>query len=190
MIKKIFITLLCISVITSDFSFGSCPNVQFELDSLDIDRYLGTWYEVARSKSIPFEKGNCVRATYSKSADGKGIDVLNQGTLDDGSPNDIKGKAFFTKNPLKFKLQFADSFIAKFFKGDYEIVNTDYDNFALIYACTDLYVCKNEWFWVLSRDPRISQEKLDEFLAYYRNKFGVQPDTFMSAKHDKEICGY
>ena len=37
------------------------------------------------------------------------------------------------------------------------ILGTDYDNWAVMYACKrKLRLVKNEWIWILSREPEIS----------------------------------
>ena len=86
---------------------------------VDINRYLGTWYEIA---TIParFQK-NCVAvtATYGLRDDGK-ISVINkcrEGTLD-GKLKSIKGKAWVVdkKTNAKLKVQFFWPF-----SGDYWI---------------------------------------------------------------------
>ena len=48
------------------------------VDNFEMERYLGTWYEIARLDHR-FERGlSRVSATYSKRADG-GVDVVNRG---------------------------------------------------------------------------------------------------------------
>ena len=63
--------------------------------NFDVERYLGTWYEIARLDHS-FERGLInVSATYSARDDG-GIDVLNKGfDQKSGEWKQIKGKAYF-----------------------------------------------------------------------------------------------
>ena len=61
-------------------SLFSCksPAELATVDRVDIDKYLGTWYEIARLPNS-FEKDlKCVTATYSLKDNGK-IAVLNKG---------------------------------------------------------------------------------------------------------------
>ena len=59
-----------------------------------LDRYLGTWYEIARLDHS-FERGlERVSATYSRRDDG-GVKVLNRGLQSDGSWREAEGKAYF-----------------------------------------------------------------------------------------------
>jgi lipocalin len=114
---------------------------------LDLNRYLGTWYEIARYPNS-FEKNLIgVTATYSLKADGK-IKVLNQGYLKtmDGKHKVALGKAKRPNinEPGKFKVSF---FL--FFYADYYVLELDsvHYNWALIGSSSPKYV------WILCRDP-------------------------------------
>ena len=62
--------------------FGSCPKVELQ-KNFDLEKYLGTWYEMKRSESITFEEGTCVTAHYSLLESGY-VEVLNSQVLDSG----------------------------------------------------------------------------------------------------------
>ncbi len=188
-ILLIALTITTLSMITCDTSFGGCPSVNYELQSFDPERYLGTWYEVARSKSIPFEKGDCISAQYTSREDGK-IGVLNTMQVD-GVKESASAVATRDKtDQFRLQVQFGDSFIAKLFKGDYRVVDTDYENYAIVYSCSDFIIGKVEYYWVLSRTPVMEEQKLNEHLAYYQNKFQKTKDLFTFASQDKQLCGY
>lgn len=122
------------------------------VNDLNINRYLGVWYEIARFPHS-FEKGLVgVTATYSLKKDGK-IEVLNQGyknTLD-GKHSSAKGKAKVPdKNePGKLKVSFFLWFYAA-----YNILELDAENYqwALVGSSSDKYL------WILSRTPQINQK--------------------------------
>jgi lipocalin len=115
--------------------------------TFDLERYLGTWYEIARFPHS-FEKDLVgVTATYSLRKDGK-IDVLNQGFLHtlDGKLKKAKGKAKIPDpdEPRRLKVSF---FL--FFFSDYLVLELDEKNYqwALIGSSSPDYL------WVLSRKP-------------------------------------
>ncbi len=125
---------------------------------VNLKRYLGEWYEIARLPAS-FEK-NCygTKARYTLRKDGA-IDVLNtcyKGSLD-GKMVKAKGKAFVAdkKTNAKLKVQFFWPF-----KGDYWIleVGTWYD-----YAIVGTPDRKN--LWILSRRPRMRDRLLKELIA-------------------------
>ena len=89
---------------------------------LNLDKYLGTWYEIARFDH-KFERGiQFCKAQYSLREDGK-VAVLNTG-IKDGKPSEAKGKAKLTDNPRILRVSFFGPFY-----GDYRIMLLDEDCF-------------------------------------------------------------
>ena len=126
------------------------------VQSLDLQRYLGTWYEIARFQHS-FEKDlvGCT-ATYKLKENGK-IEVLNQGyykTLD-GKLKVARGKAKMTDQPGKLKVAF---FL--FFYAAYNVMELDQEGYqwALIGSTAPGYL------WILSRNPVMPDELYREIL--------------------------
>ena len=118
------------------------------VESVDLNRYLGTWYEIARFPHS-FEKGLVgVTANYSFRKDGK-IRVLNQGykgTLD-GKLSRAEGKAKIPDPDDTSRLKV--SFFL-FFYGDYFVLELDESyQWAMIGSSSPNY------FWILSRTPQM-----------------------------------
>jgi apolipoprotein D and lipocalin family protein len=119
---------------------------------LNLERYLGKWYEIARFPHS-FEDGLVgVTATYSMRPDGK-IKVINQGydgSLD-GKLKTAVGKAKIPDQtkPANLKVAF---FL--FFYGDYNVLELDSENYqwAMIGSSSDKY------FWILSRTPQMDDK--------------------------------
>ena len=125
---------------------------------LDIQQYLGTWYEIARYDH-GFERGLVgVTATYSLRRDGK-IKVVNSGYRDslDGKFSQAVGKAKIPdplNEPAKLKVSF---FL--FFYGDYFVMELDEEyQWAIVGSTTDKYL------WILSRTPVMKQEIYNQLL--------------------------
>jgi len=154
-VASVFFTILsiagCQSKTPEDMDFST-------VQELDLKRYMGKWYEIARFDHR-FERNLVgVTATYSLRDDGK-ITVINAGyknTLD-GKFRKTKGKAKQPnpEEPGKLKVAF---FL--FFYADYYIFELD-ENYqlALIGSSSDKYL------WILSRTPQLEQETLDDILA-------------------------
>jgi len=121
--------------------------------SVDLERYLGQWYEIARYPNR-FERkcDSDVTATYSKRADGK-IEVVNACREGNGRIKQSKGYAKVVDRRSRAKLKV--TFFWPFF-GDYWIVGLDQD-----YRWAVISEPKRRYLWILSRTP-----KLDE--AVYR----------------------
>ena len=112
--------------------------------AVEIDRYLGKWYEVARY-DMRFEKGcEGVTAEYSKRPDGL-IRVLNtchQGAVD-GPVKTSEGKAKIVDTTTNAKLKV--SFFGPFF-GDYWVMDHADD-----YAWSIVGEGSGRYLWLLSR---------------------------------------
>lgn len=118
---------------------------------LDLNRYLGTWYEIARFPHS-FEKNLVgVTATYSMRDDGK-IKVVNQGyknTLD-GELSVAEGKAKIPDKSEPGKLKVSFFWI---FYGDYFVLELD-ENYQYVMIGSS----SPKYFWILSRTPQLSPE--------------------------------
>ena len=116
------------------------------VDSVDLDRYLGTWYEVA-SYPAWFQKDcTAVTADYSMRDDGR-IKVVNscrKGSLD-GKLKQSTGRAKVVDSATNAKLKV--SFFGPFW-GDYWIIDLDPD-----YTWAVVGVPNRKYLWILSRSP-------------------------------------
>ena len=128
---------------------------------LDISRFMGKWYEIARYDHT-FEKGmTYVTAEYSLESDGK-IRVINRG-LKNGKPKEIVGKAK-QPDPMEYPGRLKVSFFLWFY-SDYYILELDKDyQYALIGSSSDKYL------WILSRTPELPKDILDKLLANIKQR--------------------
>jgi apolipoprotein D and lipocalin family protein len=140
----------------------SSPELQV-VPYVDIERYLGKWYEIALYPNW-FEKG-CFRSTafYEKLEDGQ-IKVTNQCRINgpDGELNEAIGKATIadSKTNAKLKVQFFWSF-----KGDYWIIDLDRD-----YQYAIVSEPNRQYLWILSRSPNMDVQTLESLNAKIRSK--------------------
>jgi lipocalin len=142
------------------------------ITSLDVKRYMGKWYEIARFNHS-FEKGMThVMTEYTLLPDGK-IQVLNQG-MKNGEMKKILGKAK-QPHPEQAPGQLKVSFFLWFY-SDYNIMELDPDyQYALVGSSSDKYL------WILSRTPEMPKAKLDEFLQIIRQR-GYDPSKLIWVK--------
>lgn len=124
---------------------------------LDIERYLGRWYEISRYDHS-FERGLVgVTAFYSLREDGK-IKVVNSGykkTLD-GQRSEAIGKAKIPDATIPSKLKVSFFWI---FYADYFILELDKNyQWAIIGSSSDNYL------WILSRTPQLEKSLYNELL--------------------------
>ena len=124
---------------------------------LDINRYLGKWYEIARYDHR-FERGLVgVTATYSFRKDGK-IKVVNSGFKEtlDGKRSDATGKAKIPDPNIPSKLKVSFFW---FFYGDYFVLELEENyQWAVIGSSSDKYL------WILSRTPQMDENVYNDLL--------------------------
>jgi apolipoprotein D and lipocalin family protein len=98
------------------------PERAVVVQDFSLERYLGTWYEIARLDHS-FERGlSHVQAEYSMREDG-GVRVINKGFNDNKAAWDsAEGKAYFVEQPNIGKLKV--SFFGPFY-GAYNIIELD-----------------------------------------------------------------
>jgi apolipoprotein D and lipocalin family protein len=131
--------------------------------SVDLSRYLGTWYEIA---TIPqrFQK-DCVAvtATYTLRDDGTiGVENKCRKKTLDGDIKIARGKAWVVdkKTNAKLKVQFFWPF-----KGDYWIIELDPD-----YEFAVVGHPNRQYLWILSRAPHLEEGLYQELLQRIANK--------------------
>jgi lipocalin len=128
------------------------------IGDFDLNRYLGSWYEIARFDH-KFERGMVgTKAEYSLEPNGM-IKVVNSGYKGgfDGKYKEAIGKAKRANkdNPSMLKVSF---FL--WFYGEYNILELDKENYfyALIGSST------SEYLWILAREPKLSEDIKDKLL--------------------------
>lgn len=131
--------------------------------AVDLERYAGTWYEIARYPHR-FERGlTGVTATYTLRADGK-IDVLNQGYKGslDGELSRAKAVAKVPDPDQPGKLKV---FFFPLFGADYYILDLDQEDYqyALVGSSSMNYL------WILSRTPQLDQNTLEKLRSKARS---------------------
>lgn len=118
------------------------------VESVNLDRYLGSWYEIARFDHR-FERGmEQTKALYTLREDGT-IKVENSG-VKDGEPKLSIGKAKTTDTPALLRVSFFGPFY-----GDYRILQLDEEyRYVLVGGGTDDYL------WILARTPQLEEASL------------------------------
>lgn len=142
---------------------GGCTGVPEGIQPVrgfEVERYLGTWHEIARLDHA-FERGlEQVSARYEKRSDG-GISVLNRG-FDPvkGVWKEAEGRAFFIGEPEVASLKV--SFFGPFY-GGYHIFALDPD-----YRWVMISGPSRDYLWILARDPRLPSSLLEDLIARAR----------------------
>lgn len=145
MFKKLSL-LLCFVLLACTGDDGKYKAIT----GFEVDKYLGTWYEIARLDHS-FERGmDKVYAEYSVREDG-GLKVVNHGfDTKKQAWHEAVGKAYFVETPDVGRLKV--SFFGPFY-GAYTIVEIDEPTYS--YA---LVTGGKDYLWILSRTPQMASE--------------------------------
>lgn len=156
--------LLAIGLLGSQVAAAQSPLKA--VPQLDLERYSGTWHEIARLP-VYFER-KCVRditATYTPREDGR-IGVTNACVREDGERMVTEGVARMSgSNPAKLEVRFAPGWVSfvPFVWADYWVIAIDSD-----YQWAIVGEPGREYLWFLSRTPSISADALEGLKARAR----------------------
>lgn len=128
------------------------------VDNFTLDRYLGTWYEIARLDH-PFERGlSRVSAEYSLRGDG-GVRVVNRGySAEENTWKRAEGKAYFVRGSDQGYLKV--SFFGPFY-GSYVIFDLDHEQYRYALVCGP----DRSYLWILARTPVLEEGTLSALIA-------------------------
>ena len=152
--RRLFL-ILCVALLTGCVAV---PDGIQPVSGFQPERYLGTWYEIARLDH-GFERGmSRVTAEYRRRDDG-GIDVVNRGYLADTQTwKQADGKAYFVQSPDIGYLKV--SFFGPFY-GSYVVFELDRQDYryALVAGPDRSYL------WLLARSPTLDAATRERLVA-------------------------
>lgn len=144
-------------IVKPDTILYNTASVPTTVDSVDLNKYVGTWYEIGR---LPmYFQRNCaqdVKATYTNKPDSSGISVLNQCLDKAGKTITAEGLAKVAdESGSRLKVTFLPSWIRWLPVGraDYWVLARDPEYKTALVGTPD-----KEYLWILARSPNISQE--------------------------------
>lgn len=140
------------------------PGELTTIASLDVPRYMGTWYEVAKYPNR-FQK-MCVsdtRAEYQLQPDGT-VQVINRCRIANGEITEAVGAARQIGKPQspRLEVRFAPAWLSflPLVWGNYWVIDLDAD-----YQLAAVSEPKREYLWILSRTPQVNPVALESLLA-------------------------
>lgn len=176
-----------------------CPDPIQVKQNFTLNKYLGLWYEIERMYN-PFTFGDCVTAHYSLKEDGN-VRVINSNGKNLTTDDTIVGTAVPYGTEGRLTVSFPPTECG--YQGppptgpNYNILMTDYDNFAVVYTCDSFQIpgapvqTKLEFGWILSRTaimPEASLLKIKkdlQFLNYDTERFNpTNQDGCQRLQHD------
>jgi len=151
--------------------------------TLDVPRYLGTWYEIAKFPNW-FQKkcaGN-TKAVYTVKSDGN-LRVLNSCKTAGGETSEAEGAArqIGAKDSPKLEVRFAPEWLSflPLVWGDYWVIDLDPQ-----YQVAAVSDPGREYLWVLSRTPQLDPKVYEELLQRLKQQqFDIRKLELTSQKN-------
>jgi apolipoprotein D and lipocalin family protein len=184
MLLPVFLIAVSAYTAQANFSTGKCLTIPV-IKNVDLNRYVGEWYEIERYNAF-FERNlKCGKGKYG---------IINDNTLSiENSGVDKKTGELFTLSgratinspatamnqlTLFFPIQVAGITVFEN-EGAYNIWDTDYDTYTLIYSCKEIIpgIVKAESASVMSRQKTLSAETT-QYLKDVLATEGLNMDTF------------
>ena len=143
------------------------PGLNFTFEP---ERYMGTWYEIYHSSGEPFQPNSwkCNQATYTEldtDAADPTFKVYNSGEGRFFGPRfGVHGHAKCPRDTTQFGEGqcFVKFFFQKYYdEPNYQIIDTDYENYSIIYACHEDDM---QYLWFMSRTPELSDELYSQMM--------------------------
>ncbi|KAL1123304.1 hypothetical protein AAG570_002390, partial [Ranatra chinensis] len=120
-------------------------------------QFKGKWYEAERYFSVFEFAGKCVNSNYTESVDGieNSMNVISKQTSSlTGIHSTIEGEVRVNeKEPSKFNLRFPYLPL----DAPYWVLDTDYDNYSVIWSCSNfgIFSTRNAWILTRARNPTL-----------------------------------
>jgi apolipoprotein D and lipocalin family protein len=161
--------------------FVNEPATVRTVGSVNLDRYLGEWVEIARLPNR-FQRtcAGDVRAIYVRRADGR-VDVINRCRTTDGSVIEARGVARVVdaRTSAKLKVRFAPALLSflPFVWGDYWILGLAADYSWAVVGSPD-----RQYLWILARRPDMAADQYAAAVGAARAN-GFEVDRLTKTHH-------
>ena len=146
----------------------------------NLEKYLGCWYQAARTKKIPFQNDDetKVKAEYER-IDGLRVKVTNTSYKGKDVCDSRSGVATFAGNPHvgSLNVSFPNTDYPQFNTngGNYNILDTDYDTYSIVYSFSPF----GTYVWVLTRELNCHQNLVRDLVEKAARKLNLSEDDFI-----------
>ncbi|CAK1582206.1 unnamed protein product [Parnassius mnemosyne] len=191
------ICLLVLSTIVRDvFStgMGRCP-IFPQIPNFDIKKMTGKWYEVERSFYLMEMSASCTELDVDLNERGYLLITINTTNRWTGSPSTTYGVGIVSHtgaSSFRYRLNNRMPYVIGRLlpgAGQYNILATDYDQFALIWSCTSVSIAHSDRMWVLGRRREIEANVRAQIYAVLQ-QLGLDPDRLMLSKNSNCTDSY
>jgi len=173
---QFYIVALCLPA-----AFALCPKPAVKED-FDLNQYLGTWYEIERNYN-PAEtsKHECGKTTISQIDSKDGYNVMFNTTWQYRGKlqNQVTKGVYNAEAGAKMKIKP----IPFFPKQNYWVLDTDYENYSIVWSCAEFIMSEYQLLWIFSREKTMRPEnRLKAYTAI--TDLGFKLKDLIVVKHE------
>jgi apolipoprotein D and lipocalin family protein len=156
--------VLSVNALAADAPSPTAVKPLATIAALDVPRYMGTWYEIAKFPNR-FQKkcAGFTQARYSALDDGT-LQVVNRCRTANGETEEAIGAARQVGGPdsPRLKVRFAPAVLSflPMVWGDYWVIDLDPG-----YQLAAVSEAKREYLWILSRSPKVDKASYAALVA-------------------------
>ena len=148
-------------------------------EPVNLHRYAGLWYELARTRDIPFEPVGITDVQANYTWDGTTFGITNTALLPTGKPLSWTTDVTRVLNASSTRFEIVAG--PQRTRGLYRILMLDPDYQWVVVAGGD----DNRWIWVLAREQTLSSEQWKTLFAHLEDYYNVDLRTIEYTKHTR-----
>ncbi|CAH0718754.1 unnamed protein product, partial [Brenthis ino] len=185
--RACFILLCTIVKAVISTGLGKCP-IYPQFPNYDVTRMTGTWYEVERSFHLMEIAASCTELDVRIGDRGFLLITVNTINRWSGSQSTSYGLGIASHNgssTFRYKLNNRMPYIIGRLlpgAGQYNVLFTDYDRFALVWSCTNFSIAHSDRMWVLGREREIEAGLRAQIYALMQ-ELHLDPDRLILSKN-------
>lgn len=172
----LLISILLLSCTKTTINTDTDIPLNPSVTGLDLNRYLGKWYEIVTIPQLFSIGAKCVTAEYSLNTDGS-VKVFNRQIGPTGAISTITGRATVEPNSNNSKLR------VTFFGPELPIPNYCVEEIDKDYTYAVVSDPAKITFWILSRTPQMDEAKITQILNRWKAK-GIKTNQIRRTVQD------
>ncbi|XP_072377634.1 apolipoprotein D-like [Diabrotica undecimpunctata] len=182
--------VLCFSYLkwVKSSGLGPCPRID-SASAINKTKFAGVWYEIERSFYLMELVSSCVTIDLRESYRGHFDVVVNAKSAWTGSFSISDGIAIPLRRDPSIYLYKVNSNLPRILSrylpgaGFYQVLKTDYSNYAVIYTCTNYQVVHVDMVWIWGRKTEINAELRSDLYALL-NTYEIDTDRLILSKNE------
>ncbi|KRT81549.1 hypothetical protein AMK59_5025, partial [Oryctes borbonicus] len=152
-----FVVITCLFRETQSAGLFKCPR-QPLVENFDIKKFVGYWYEIERSFNVVELAAKCLSIDIFPNKRGQLRIIATSTNKWSGKENTAVGVAVPGRRDASIYQYKTSSILPNQLRpsvGAYQVIATDYDNYAVIWSCSDYTLFYRDFIWIFGRKREI-----------------------------------